>query len=69
MPKFSCIIGSLQSSQFFCKQNNQSTIGNETINVCTDEDINQHAAKAKTYPFQREYSENNVLKRIYVELP
>ena len=48
---------------------NQSTIGNETINVCTDEDINQHAAKAKTYPFQREYGENNVLKRIYVELP
>ena len=48
---------------------NQGATGDETINVCTDEDINQHEAKAKTYPFQREYSENDVLKRIYVELP
>ena len=48
---------------------NQSTTGNETINVCTDDDINQHTAKAKTYPFQREYSKKNILQRIYVELP
>lgn len=48
---------------------NQGATGDETINVCTDEDINQHEAKAKTYPFQREYGENDVLKRIYVELP
>ena len=48
---------------------NQGASGGETVNVCTDEDINLRAGKAQTYEFQREYSENKVLQRIFVELP
>lgn len=48
---------------------NQGATGGETVNVCTDEDISQNAGRAQTYEFQREYSENKVLQRIYVELP
>ena len=48
---------------------NQSASGGETINVCTDEDISQHAGRAQTYEFQREYGENKILQRIFVELP
>ncbi len=48
---------------------NQSASGGETINVCTDADIAEHAGRAQTYEFQREYAVSNVLKRIYVELP
>lgn len=48
---------------------NQGASGGETVNVCTDEDITQRAGKAQTYEFQREYSENGALQRIFVELP
>ena len=48
---------------------NQGASGGETVNVCTDEDINLRAGKAQTYEFQREYSENKILQRIFVELP
>ena len=48
---------------------NQSASGGETVNVCTDADIAEHAGRAQTYEFQREYAVSNVLKRIYVELP
>ena len=48
---------------------NQGASGGETVNVCTDADITQRAGKAQTYEFQREYSENGVLQRIFVELP
>ena len=48
---------------------NQSASGGETVNVCTDADIAEHAGRAQTYEFQREYTASNVLKRIYVELP
>lgn len=47
---------------------NQSTTGGETINVCTDEDL-LNGGRAQTYEFQREYSENRTLRRIFVELP
>lgn len=48
---------------------NQGAAGGETVNVCTDEDIQQNAGRAQTYEFQREYSEDKVLQRIYIELP
>ena len=48
---------------------NQGASGGETVNVCTDEDINQHAGRAQTYEFQREYGDNKILQRIFVELP
>ena len=48
---------------------NQSATGGETVNVCTDEDIAERAGTAQTYEFQREYSENRTLRRIFVELP
>lgn len=48
---------------------NQGATGGETVNVCTDEDISQSAGRAQTYEFQREYGEDKVLQRIYVELP
>lgn len=48
---------------------NQGASGGETVNVCTDEDITQNSGRAQTYEFQRHYDENNVLQRIYVELP
>ena len=48
---------------------NQGASGGETVNVCTDEDINLRAGKAQTYEFQREYSENKILQCIFVELP
>ncbi len=48
---------------------NQGASGGETVNVCTDEDINLRAGKAQTYEFQREYSENKILQRIFVKLP
>lgn len=48
---------------------NQGATGGETVNVCTDEDISQNAGRAHTYEFQREYGEDKVLQRIYVELP
>lgn len=48
---------------------NQSASGGETINVCTDEDLTQNAGRAETYEFEREYSENGTLRRIFVELP
>ena len=48
---------------------NQSASGRETVNVCTDADIAEHAGMAQTYEFQREYAVSNVLKRIFVELP
>lgn len=48
---------------------NQGASGGETVNVCTDKDITQRAGKAQTYEFQREYSKNGALQRIFVELP
>jgi hypothetical protein len=48
---------------------NQGTTGGETVNVCTDEDIAQRAARASTYEFQREYTEQGTLVRIWVDLP
>lgn len=48
---------------------NQSASGGETVNVCTDEDITQRSSKAQTYEFQREYSDDGTLRRIFVELP
>jgi len=48
---------------------NQGATGGETVNVCTDEDITKRAGKAQTYAFEREYTEDGQLKRIYVELP
>lgn len=48
---------------------NQGASGGETVNVCTDKDISQNAGRAHTYEFQREYAEDKVLQRIYVELP
>jgi hypothetical protein len=48
---------------------NQGASGGETVNVCTDADIAEHAGMAQTYEFQREYAVSNVLKRIFVELP
>ncbi len=48
---------------------NQGATGGEIVNVCTDEDIAEHAGKAQTYEFQREYSESGTLRRIFVELP
>ena len=47
---------------------NQGATGGETVNVCTDEDL-RNGGKAQTYEFQREYSENGILRRIFVELP
>lgn len=48
---------------------NQGATGGETINVCTDADLTLNSGKAQTYEFQREYSENGTLQRIFVELP
>ena len=48
---------------------NQSASGGETVNVCTDEDITRRGSKAQTYEFQREYSDDGMLRRIFVELP
>ena len=48
---------------------NQGASGGETVNVCTAEDIAERAGQARTYEFQREYAESNVIKRIFVELP
>ena len=48
---------------------NQSAAGGETVNVCTDEDISLRNGKAGTYAFQREYSDDGTLQRIFVELP
>ena len=47
---------------------NQGATGGETVNVCTDEDL-LNRGRAQTYEFQREYSENRMLRRIFVELP
>ena len=47
---------------------NQGASGGETVNVCTDEDL-KNGGRAQTYEFQREYSKNKVLQRIFVELP
>ena len=47
---------------------NQSATGSETVNVCTDADL-LNRGRAQTYEFQREYSENRMLRRIFVELP
>ncbi|MCG9125972.1 Gfo/Idh/MocA family oxidoreductase [Candidatus Poribacteria bacterium] len=47
---------------------NQGANGGETVNVCTDEDI-KNGGRAQTYEFQREYGDNKVLHRIFVELP
>jgi hypothetical protein len=48
---------------------NQGALGGETVNVCTDEDIAERAARAGSYPFQREYGDGEVLKRMWVDLP
>ena len=48
---------------------NQGASGGETVNVCTAEDIAEHAGRAQTYEFQREYAASNIIKRIFVELP
>ena len=48
---------------------NQSASGGETVNVCTDADISQKSGRAQTYEFQREYSKDKILQRIYIELP
>ncbi len=48
---------------------NQGASGGETVNVCTDADIQHRAARAQTYEFQREYGENGTLARIFVVLP
>ena len=47
---------------------NQGATGGETVNVCTDEDL-QNGGKAQTYELQREYSDSGTLQRIFVELP
>ena len=47
---------------------NQGASGGETVNVCTDDDL-KNGGRAQTFEFQREYSENKVLQRIFVELP
>ena len=47
---------------------NQGATGGETVNVCTDEDL-LNGGRAQTYEFQREYSEDKTLRRIFVELP
>ena len=47
---------------------NQGATGGETVNVCTDEDL-LNGGRAQTYEFQREYSDNGTLQRIFVELP
>ena len=48
---------------------NQGATGGETINVCTDEDLTQNAGRAQTHEFQREYSDDGTLQRIFVEFP
>ena len=48
---------------------NQGAIGGETVNVCTDEDIDQRTAVARSYPFQREAAEDGITRRIWVDLP
>ncbi|MYC74902.1 hypothetical protein F4X10_03900 [Candidatus Poribacteria bacterium] len=48
---------------------NQGATGGETVNVCTDEDLTLNSGRAQTYEFQREYSENGTLQRIFVALP
>ncbi|MCE2412584.1 Gfo/Idh/MocA family oxidoreductase [Candidatus Poribacteria bacterium] len=48
---------------------NQGATGGETVNVCTDEDLTLKGGRAQTYEFQREYSANGTLQRIFVELP
>ena len=48
---------------------NQGASGGETVNVCTDADIAERAGQARSYEFQREYTESNVIKGIFVELP
>ena len=48
---------------------NQGATGGETVNVCTDEDLTENAGRAETYEFQREYNEDKILQRIFVELP
>ena len=48
---------------------NQGASGGETINVCTDEDLTERAGKAQTYAFQREYSKDGTLRRIFTALP
>ena len=47
---------------------NQGATGGETVNVCTDEDL-LNGGRAQTYEFQREYSDDGTLQRIFVELP
>ena len=47
---------------------NQGATGGETVNVCTDEDL-LNGGRAQTYEFQREYSEDKTLRRIFAELP
>ena len=47
---------------------NQGATGDETVNVCTDEDL-LNGGRAQTYEFQREYNEDKTLRRIFVELP
>ena len=48
---------------------NQGATGGETVNVCTDEDLVENAARAQTYEVQREYNDSGILQRIFVELP
>lgn len=48
---------------------NQGATGGETVNVCTDEDLTENAGRAQSYEFQREYSDDKTLHRIFVELP
>ena len=48
---------------------NQGATGGETVNVCTDEALTENAGRAETYEFQREYNEDKILQRIFVELP
>jgi len=48
---------------------NQGASGGETVNVCTDEDIAKRGGNARTYEFQREYTDSKSVKRIWVELP
>ena len=48
---------------------NQGATGGETVNVCTDEDLVENAARAQTYEVQREYNDSGILQRIFVGLP
>ena len=56
--------GYFDAVQTIVTNGNQNATGGEAVHVCTDDEIANDRARARTYLFQREFTDDDRLRRI-----